>query len=159
MYNHEPKDYICPLCLAVKGIENEKVQTRQADIFYKDDKVMAFIASSWWPNNPGHVIIIPLTHTENLYDLSEQDLHNTAELSKKVAIALKEVYQCPGVTIRQHNEPEGGQDVWHYHVHVIPRYKDDKLYELVNERRLTDPPERIPYAKKLKDYFEGGHNG
>ncbi|MCM3730302.1 hypothetical protein M3196_01295 [Fictibacillus nanhaiensis] len=62
MYKHMPSNYTCPFCLAVKGKEdqeNKLVQTKQKDIIYKDDYVTAFIATLWWPNNKGHVIIIP----------------------------------------------------------------------------------------------------
>lgn len=157
MYNHEPINYVCPFCLAVKGIENEKVQTKQADIFYKDDKVMAFIASSGWENNRGHVIIITQEHYENIYDLPDELNHKVSDLVKKVAVALKEVYKCPGITVRQHNEPEGGQDVWHYHSHVFPRYTNDRLYELINDRKFNPPEERKVYADKLKAYFENNN--
>ena len=159
MYNHQPENYTCPLCLAAQGIESDRVQTKQADVFYKDDKVMAFIASSGWVNNPGHAIVIPIKHFENLYDLPDDQNHLVADLTKRVAIAMKETYQCPGTTVRQHNEPDGGQDVWPYHVHVFPRYPNDRLYELVNERKFTPPEERKPFANKLRSYFERTKNG
>jgi len=72
-------------------------------------------------------------------------------LEIEVAIALKKVYQCDGVSSRQHNEPSGDQDVWHYHLHVFPRYKDDNLYK--TERELSKQEERIKYADALRDYF------
>lgn len=61
------------------------------------------------------------------------------------------MYKCDGVSSRQHNEPCGNQDVWHYHLHVFPRYKDDNLY--LTNRELSKPEERIEYADRLKDYF------
>jgi histidine triad (HIT) family protein len=73
------------------------------------------------------------------------------DLEKDMAIALKETYRCDGVSSRQHNEPCGNQDVWHYHLHVFPRYKNDNLYK--SERENTNPEERLEYAIKLKDYF------
>ena len=151
MYNHEPENYHCPFCLVVKGIENEHVLTKQSDIIYKDEQVTAFIAAGWWDNNPGHVIIIPNQHLENVYDLPLEFSYKIHALEKEVAIALKRVYQCDGVSSRQHNEPCGNQDVWHYHLHLFPRYKDDNLY--YSKRRITEPDERIPYAEKLRKYF------
>ncbi|MEP7294527.1 MAG: diadenosine tetraphosphate hydrolase, partial [Chloroflexota bacterium] len=56
---------------------------------------------------------------------------------------------------RQHNEPAGYQEVWHYHLHVFPRYAHDYLYDLTFQRRLTTLEERRPYAEKLKRYFDG----
>jgi len=62
-----------------------------------------------------------------------------------------EVYKCDGVSTRQHNEPSGNQDVWHYHLHVFPRYKNDNLYK--TDRRNSEPEERTEYAEKLREYF------
>lgn len=151
MYNHAPKNYICPFCLIVQGIENEHVVTKQADIVHKDDHITAFISAGWWENNKGHVIIIPNRHYENIYELPDDDSVRIHTFEKQVAIAMKTVYRCDGVSSRQHNEPCGNQDVWHYHLHVFPRYKDDRLYLM--KRVLSTPEARIVYAEKLKAYF------
>lgn len=153
MYNHEPKDYSCPMCLVARGVEHENVYTKQADVFYKNEFVTAFIASHWWPKNKGHIIIVPNKHIENLYDLPDNLSVKIHNLEKQVAIALKETYHCDGVSSRQHNEPGGGQDVWHYHLHVFPRYIGDDLYENDDLKKLSDPAERAPFADKLKQYF------
>ncbi len=63
---------------------------------------------------------------------------------------MKAAYGCDGVSTRQHNEPAGNQDVWHFHLHVFPRYVDDQLYLRSAERTPTSPPQRLPYAVKLK---------
>ncbi|MFL0270140.1 HIT family protein [Candidatus Clostridium radicumherbarum] len=156
MYNHAPKDYICPFCLVVGGIENEHVQTKQADIVYKDNYITAFISAGQYKNNKGNLIIIPNSHFENIYDLPDEISARIHKLERKIAIALKEVYKCDGVSSRQHNEPCGNQDVWHYHLHVFPRYKDDNLY--LTDRELSKPEERIEYASKLKNYFTNINN-
>lgn len=153
MYNHEPKDYKCPLCLIVNGEDNPGIFAKVADIFYKDDFITAFIGGKFWPNNKGGVIIIPNKHTENLYDIDEETGHKVFDFSKVLAIALKEVYKCDGVSTRQHNEPAGNQDVWHYHVHVTPRYENDRLYQNQDNKYWSTPEERKPYAEKLKRYF------
>lgn len=155
MFNHEPLNYICPFCLVVSGIENNSVQTKQADVFYKDDFITAFIASFWWTNNKGNVIIIPNKHFENIYDLPSDYSYRVHNLEKEIALALKNVYGCDGVSSRQHNEPHGNQDVWHYHLHVFPRYKDDDLY--LSERVPADPTERSVYANRLREYINVNH--
>ncbi len=154
MYNHAPKDYKCPLCSIVKGKNNPEFYAKVADIFYKDKFITAFIGGKWWPNNYGSTIIIPNEHYENIYDLSEEVGHKIFDFSKRLALALKEVYKCDGISTRQHNEPAGNQDAFHYHLHVIPRYKDDNLYISHKLSRWTTPEERKPYVKKLKDYFD-----
>lgn len=156
MYTHAPKNYICPFCLVVDGVENEHVQTKQADIVYKDNYITAFISAGQYKNNKGNVIIIPNSHFENIYDLPDEISARIHKLERKIAIALKEVYKCDGVSSRQHNEPCGNQDVWHYHLHVFPRYKDDNLY--LTDRELSKPEERIEYANRLKIYFKNINN-
>lgn len=77
--------------------------------------------------------------------------HKIHDLEKEIAIALKETYECDGVSSRQHNEPCGSQDVWHYHLQVFPRYKDDNFYKTQGE--TSKPEERLVYAKRIKEYF------
>ncbi|MGM0855447.1 MAG: HIT family protein [Bacillota bacterium] len=150
-----PSDYVCPFCLVVKGEEDEKnriVQTKQQDIIYSDGDVTALIATLWWPNNKGHVIIIPNKHYENIFDLPIEIATKIHKLSQQVSIALKEGYGCDGISTRQHNEPGGCQDVWHYHLHVYPRYCNDNLY--LTHGSLSKPSERLVYAEKLRTWFE-----
>ena len=152
MYNHEPKDYDCPLCKLVSGEGTEITNAR--DIVFKNDMVTAFIAGKWTISNPGHVIVIPNVHFENLYDIEKEYLHSVNDMSQTIAIALKKTYKCDGVSTRQHNEPEGNQDVWHFHLHVVPRYKNDMLYENHPNTKWTTEEERRPYVEKLKKYFD-----
>lgn len=151
MYNHAPKDYVCPFCMIVDGVENDHLLTKQKDIVYKDDYVTAFISSCWWKNNKGHVIIIPNDHIENIYDLPSEISYRIHDLEKEIALALKKTYKCDGVSSRQHNEPCGNQDVWHYHLHVFPRYPNDHLYQ--SDRENSQPEERLEYAQKIRGYF------
>lgn len=153
MYNHAHNNYLCPFCSIRDGIEGDYPYTKQQDIFYKDEYILAFIASHWWPTNKGHIIIIPNEHTENIYDISEDLLAKIHIFSKKVSIALKECYHCDGITLRQNNEESGDQDVWHYHLHIFPRYIGDSIDQSNNLKYLSDPQDRIYYAQLLKTYF------
>lgn len=153
MYNHEPIDYECPLCLIVKGKNNPDFYAKVSDIFYKDEFITAFIGGKFWEKNKGGAIIIPNKHIENLYDIDLDSGHKVFDFSKKLAIALKEVYKCDGVSTRQHNEQAGNQDVWHYHLHVTPRYTDDNLYINNDRKYWSTAEERKPYVEKLRKYF------
>jgi histidine triad (HIT) family protein len=153
-YNHQPVDYICPFCELVAGKENEHVVSKQSHIIYKDDYITAFVSSHWWPNNPGHVIIIPNEHYENLYDIPLDILPKVHAFAKEVAIAFKNVYKCDGISIQQHNEPAGNQDVWHFHLHVFPRYANDNFYLTYQDKFQADSAAAEKYAIKLKDYFQ-----
>jgi len=112
---------------------------------------MAFIASHWEPNNPGHVLVVPVRHFENLYELPDEVGARVFAVSRKIAIALKTSYGCEGVSTRQHNEPAGYQDVWHYHLHVFPRYANDELYRRYGQGRSSKLEERRPFATKLRE--------
>ena len=148
MYNHEPTEYQCPFCLFAKGGENE--YNKQADVIYDDEAFLAFISPKWWPNNPGNVIVIPRTHIENVYDMPDDLLGKMSVIGKKIAVAMKQNYGCDGISFRQHNEPAGGQDIWHFHFHVLPRWKDDELYVNHAHSRFVSPEERKPYVDRLK---------
>ena len=151
MYNHQPEDYICPFCLVVEGVENDLVSTKQDDVVLRSNLATAFICASWWPNNLGHVLVIPNQHFENVFDLPLAYATEIHRLEREIALAMMVSYECEGISSRQHNGPSGNQDVWHYHVHVFPRYNGDNLYK--TDRQSTTAEERRPYASKLKAYF------
>ena len=151
MYSNEPEDYKCPFCRIVKGVEDEFVLTKQSDIVFQNNTITSFISSHWWPNNPGHVLIIPNNHFENLYSLPDDISAEIHKLEKVIALAFKKCYGSEGVSSRQHNELPGDQYVWHYHLHVYPRYGDDNLYK--TEQVLISEEQRASYAKKLREYL------
>lgn len=149
MYNHEPQNYICPFCSLINGFKHEKVLSVHSDIIYHDEQVTGFVGSHQWPKNHVNVLIIPNEHYENIYDLPAHFSPDIFRLTKMLAIVMKEIYNCDGISTRQHNEPAGNQDVWHYHVHVTPRFKDDNFYS--SERELMPVSERAVHAIKLRE--------
>jgi len=155
MYSNAPENYICPFCLVVQKIENEHVFTKQDDVFYTDEHITAFIPSHGFKKNMGHAVIIPNQHYENIYCLPSHVSYKIHDFEKELALAFKKVYNCDGVSSRQHNEHWGNQDVWHYHLHVFPRYKNDDLY--FSKREFIEPDERKVYADMLKKYFMNFH--
>lgn len=152
MYNHEPENYECPLCNFVAG--NETDYNSKKDIVFEDSDVLAFISPKWWVNNPGNVIIIPKKHVEHIYDIEDELLSKVQIVGKKIAIAMKEVYQSDGVSFRQHNEQAGNQDVLHYHLHLFPRWEGDELYLNYKNKEFIPQEKREVYARKLLTYFE-----
>jgi histidine triad (HIT) family protein len=150
MFRHAPENYICPFCHLVQGVEDQHVFSVQSDIIYRDKSVTAFISSHQWPRNPGNTIIVPNKHYENIFDLPDAYAPEIQRVSRLISLAMKAVYSCEGISIRQHNEPAGYQDVWHYHVHVTPRYTDDRFYPTYAERSLIPAGERAIHAEKLK---------
>ncbi len=148
MYSHAPENYLCPFCSLITGVDNENVMSVQTDIVSQDATATTFISARQWPNNPGHVIIVPNQHFENLYDLPDSVATIIHQTAKAIALAMKQAYGCGGISTRQHNEPAGNQDVWHYHLHVFPRYLNDGLY--VSRPEYMKAHERQIYAQRLK---------
>lgn len=149
MYHHAPEKYECPFCRLIRG--GTTSNSDQNDIVYRDHEVTAFLASSNWPKKGGHVLVVPNQHFENVYELPACLGTPIQNATRKIALAFKATYGCHGVSTRQHNEPHGNQDVWHYHVHVFPRYRRDWLN--LTRRRATTASERAPYAEKLRDFL------
>ncbi len=101
-------------------------------------------------------MVVPNVHVENMYGLDRELAGDVHETARRIALAMKIAYGCDGVSTRQHNEPAGYQDVWHFHVHVFPRYDGDRLYARHAESRWTTPDERAPYSERLRAYFRDG---
>ena len=153
MFNHEPAHYRCPFCALVRG---EWVDlSAAADLIAQDELVFALIAPKWWPGNPGSALVIPTGHYENLYDIPADVGHAGWDLTRRAAVAMREIFDCEGISTRQHNEPAGDQDVWHLHVHVFPRHAGDELYRRHGEARFVPEEERAPWAARLRDQLSG----
>ena len=153
MYNHAPEEYKNPLVLLAAGEPVPKFGDQEPFVFYRDEFITAFVPTSTEPQNQGNVLIIPNQPFENLYDIPDELLAKIHVFSKRVALAMKKTYDCDGVSVRQHNEPAGYQEVWHYHLHIIPRYEDDNLYPNYLTKVDSNATIRVEYAQKLRDYF------
>ena len=147
MWTHEPPGYECPFCLLQQGVHNERNQP--SDVIAVTDLAYARVSPKWWPNNAGAALVIPRAHVENLYDIPTEVGHAVWDLTAQVARAMRETYDCDGISTRQHNEPAGNQDVWHLHVHVFPRHCDDGLYVRHAESSYVGAEARQPYADRL----------
>lgn len=79
------------------------------------------------PAAKGHALIIPKEHYRNLYDLDDELAAKVLVLAKNMVCKMKEVLGCDGYNIVQNNEEAAGQSVFHFHMHMIPRHKDDKV--------------------------------
>ena len=151
--SYAPAGYECPFCFLLAGGETELDSPH--DIVLQSARATALIASVWWPNNPAHVLVIPNEHHENIYDLPEVYGHAVHDVVRRVAIAMRTAYHCAGISVRQHNEPVGGQEIWHYHVHVIPRFQDDDLRRSVPSSTVAPLDVRRPYAQRLRQRLVG----
>lgn len=151
MRSHEPPGHECPFCALVTGGETE--WNKQTDVVFRDAATTAFICPKWWDAAPGHVLVVPNEHYENIYAIPDGSLAAVYRTAKVLAVALTSAYGSEGTSMRQHNEPGGGQDVWHFHVHVFPRRADDQLYERNAETRLPTVEERKVLANRLRGFL------
>lgn len=121
MYNHAPDNYVCPFCCIIQKLDKDRIP----DIIYQDEKITSFIVLEHYPNNLGHAVIVPNEHFENIYTLPLHIATKIHECARELALTMKMAYPCEGISIQQNNEPASDQVVWHYHLHVVPRYPND----------------------------------
>lgn len=108
----------CVFCEIIAGkIAVEKV--------YEDSTSLAFVPKD--PVVTGHILVIPKTHVENLFDISQQELAKLGDVTKEMAITLKDAYGAQGVNLLHASGRTAQQSVLHFHYHLIPRYEGDGL--------------------------------
>lgn len=108
-------------CLFCKIIQGE-IPSRT---LYEDHRFKVILDA--FPASEGHVIIISKNHYTNLFELPEEDAREIMVLAKKIGRGMMRILGCEGLNILQNNGEEAGQTVFHYHLHLIPRYKDDNI--------------------------------
>lgn len=128
-------------CLFCKIIKKEI----PAEIIYDDDKTMAILDVN--PRSPGHTMILPKIHAENILDLPEEKIEGVFKAVKKVTELLNKSLKPEGFTIGINHGKISGQVIDHLHIHIIPRFKDDgggSVHSVVN-----NPPKES--LRKIKN--------
>ncbi|MCM1103852.1 MAG: HIT family protein [Clostridium sp.] len=110
------KDETCIFC----KIANGEIPSRT---IYEDGKFRVFLDLS--PAAKGHALIVPKEHYANLYELPEELAADAMCLAKKQMAVMTEKLSCDGFQLVQNNGETAGQTVFHFHLHLIPRYKND----------------------------------
>lgn len=98
-----------------------------ADIIYEDEQVLAFLDIS--PIRKGHALIIPKHPAVDIFDIEADVFAHMATVAQRIARALKETVGAKGVNLHMNNGSEAGQDVFHAHLHVIPRFERGEAFE------------------------------
>lgn len=105
-------------CLFCKIINNEL----PSSTVYEDNLIKIIMNIN--PNTNGHLLILPKKHYVNILDIDEEIItHSLKVVREKIYPLLKEKLACEGLTIAENNEL--GQEIRHFHIHLIPRYKND----------------------------------
>lgn len=92
---------------------------------YEDDDFRVILDIE--PASKGHALILPKEHYANLYELPEELAAKVLVVAKKVIASMTEIVGCDGYNVLQNNGEVAGQTVFHFHMHLIPRYKDDDV--------------------------------
>jgi histidine triad (HIT) family protein len=130
----------CIFCKIVAG----EIPAQKID---EDEQTIAFMDINPWTR--GHALVIPKEHTRNLWEAPQGVLHSTIDMAQKVAIRQRDALGCDGVNLLNSTEPAAWQTVFHYHVHVIPRYEDDPL-QLPGKPQDVDQDELAKVAEELR---------
>ena len=110
------KDTNCIFCKIANGEIPSKT-------LYEDDKFRVILDLG--PASKGHALILPKEHYANLYELPDETAGEVMKLAKKMATQMTERLGCEGFNLVQNNGELAGQTVFHFHMHLIPRYRDD----------------------------------
>lgn len=115
-----------------------KIINKEFDSYklYEDDNFLVIF--DIFPSTLGHTLIITKNHYKNFFDLDEFVASEILVLAQKVAIALKSVTGCEDMNIIQNNGAIAGQEVMHYHMHLVPRYKNDGYNFKSGEKEIDD---------------------
>lgn len=110
----------CIFCKIVEGvIPSTKI--------YENDHVLAFADIS--PATKGHTLLIPKRHCVDLFEMDSELAAQVFSVVPKVAQLLKDTHNCQGLNLINNNGSLAGQCVFHYHLHLIPRYENDEFAE------------------------------
>ena len=107
---------------------------------YEDDDFKVIFDIS--PVTCGHALLITKNHYKNLFELDETVASKALVVVKKVATELKAALNCDGFNLLQNNEEIAGQTVFHFHIHLIPRYKDDNVSLIPTPGKLDETKAR-----------------
>jgi histidine triad (HIT) family protein len=117
----------CIFCKIIKGELPSKT-------FYEDEKIKVIMNID--PVTDGHLLVLPKQHQENILDIDNDLVAYSFSKIKELYPELKTKLNCSGLTICENNEL--GQDIHHFHLHLIPRYENDEVKLISNKEKLND---------------------
>jgi histidine triad (HIT) family protein len=105
--------------------------------------------------HPGHVLIVPNTHIANIFSIDEEVAAQMFKITTRIAKAVKKVFKPHGVDIYQCNGKCAGQSVFHMHIHVFPRERNDGYFRIYPEGcpKLADNKTLSKYKRELKKHI------
>jgi histidine triad (HIT) family protein len=131
-------------CIFCK-IANGEIPSRT---LYEDNEFRVIMDLN--PATKGHALILPKEHFKNLYEISDETASKVLPLAKKMATLMTEKLGCEGFNLIQNNNEIAGQSVFHFHMHLIPRYTDDNQNLVMKPNKVDDTE-----LDKIKDLILG----
>ena len=113
----------------------------------EDEHTVSFLNIA--PATVGHALVVPRTHSADLFEISDQDLQHTLLAARRLARRMKDVLEPDGFNIINSCGAAAWQTIFHFHLHVVPRYEDDPL-ELPWVPKEGDPDEIAAVAEKIR---------
>jgi len=113
---------------------------------FENDLTLAFL--DVMPQAPGHTLVIPKTPAENLFDLDPDSGAAVLQTTQLLARAVKQAFTADGIMLNQFNGPSAGQTVFHFHIHVIPRF--DGLALNRHSGAMEAPETLAAHAEKIR---------
>ncbi|MGM9946905.1 HIT family protein [Floccifex sp.] len=110
---------------------------------YEDESVLAFLDVN--PTAKGHTLVIPKTHYDSFIECDSNDLHHVMNVAQKIAKKMETELPCDGVNVLTNVRQAAGQSVNHFHVHLIPRYKNQDVVQIEFK-----PIEAVDYNEIIK---------
>lgn len=130
----------CIFCKLANGV----IPTRS---IYEDEDFRVIMDAA--PATKGHALILPKEHAANIYELPEETAGKAFILAKRMAEHMTQELSCDGFNILQNNGETAGQTVFHFHIHLIPRYREDGQ-ELTMEQHAYPDEEMDRIEQTLK---------
>ncbi|MBI2663309.1 HIT family protein [Candidatus Woesearchaeota archaeon] len=120
----------------------------KAKIVYEDNLIIAFFDVN--PANKGHTLIMPKNHYKNIYDIPDKELKRVIVTAKKLSIIYKKALKVKALNILHASGKAAQQSVFHFHIHLVPRFKNDRLNLWYKSKsNLKDSFDEV--LKKVKD--------
>jgi histidine triad (HIT) family protein len=140
----------CTFCQIVSG-------ELPADYVDEDERTVAFMDIN--PVTPGHLLVVSRTHVTDLMSVSEEEWLAVAATARRMARLVTEAFKAGGVDLLQANSDgmAGSQTIFHLHVHVVPRYHDDRLGQWWRPE-TADPAEITESARMLVEFARREHD-
>lgn len=95
------------------------------EVVYADDTVIGFLCEP--PATWGHTLIAPRAHRQDIWTVEPAEVQAAMALAQRLAHVMRDDLGAVGVNLRQNSGSRAGQDVFHFHLHVVPRYEDDTV--------------------------------